>query len=101
LFEVLEQAFLSAPSTLIGLSDLPEKISGRTSATRPSPTITFETFADAERAVLQRALEITGGNKVRAARLLKISRKKLYAGIAKYGLNYTPPASHHTARPLP
>jgi DNA-binding NtrC family response regulator len=44
------------------------------------------TFAETERAIIQRALESTEGNKVQAARLLKISRKKLYAKIAKYGL---------------
>jgi DNA-binding NtrC family response regulator len=44
------------------------------------------TFADSERIIIQRALESTGGNKVQAARLLKISRKKLYAKIAKYVL---------------
>ncbi len=91
LFEVLENAMVTASSTLIGLADLPAEVSGRSDPTRPLPTISFETFADAERAVLKRALEITGGNKVRAARLLKISRKKLYAGIAKYQLNNAAP----------
>jgi len=31
-------------------------------------------------------LEMAGGNKVHAARTLKISRKRLYAKIEKYGL---------------
>jgi len=44
------------------------------------------TFADAERDVIARALETTGGNKLAASKLLRISRKKLYAKIAKYGL---------------
>ncbi len=97
-FIVLEDALVTAPSTLIGLADLPAEISGRSDPTRPLPTISFETFADAERAVLKRALEITGGNKVHAARLLKISRKKLYAGIAKYRLNDVAPANQASAR---
>lgn len=100
LFKVLENALVTAPSTLIGLADLPAEVSGRSDPTRPLPTISFETFADAERAVLKRALEITGGNKVRAARLLKISRKKLYAGIAKYRLNDASPVSPAAARHL-
>jgi DNA-binding NtrC family response regulator len=86
LLDTIESAFASARSDIIGLADLPPAISGINGQTRRLPTIAFETFADAERAVLQRALEITGGNKLRAARLLKISRKKLYSGIAKYGL---------------
>ena len=44
------------------------------------------TFADAERELVHRALSTTSGNKVQAAKLLRISRKKLYAKIAKYGL---------------
>jgi DNA-binding NtrC family response regulator len=86
LSDAVENAFGCAKSAVIGLGDLPTHISGVNGASGVLPTISFETFADAERGVLQRALEITGGNKVQAARLLKISRKKLYSGIAKYGL---------------
>jgi two-component system response regulator AtoC len=86
LFNAFETGIANARSALIGLADLPATISGRNDKTKPLPTISFETFADAERGVLARALELTGGNKVRAAKLLKISRKKLYSGIAKYGL---------------
>jgi len=44
------------------------------------------TFAEAERELIARALRRVADNKVHAARLLGISRKKLYAKIAKYGL---------------
>jgi two-component system response regulator PilR (NtrC family) len=44
------------------------------------------TFADGERDIIARALETTSGNKLAASKLLRISRKKLYAKIAKYGL---------------
>jgi DNA-binding NtrC family response regulator len=43
-------------------------------------------FAEAERELMIRALKSTSGNKVAAANLLRISRKKLYAKIEKYGL---------------
>jgi len=39
-----------------------------------------------ERALLRRALEMTGGNQVRAARLLGINRLTLRKKIAHYGL---------------
>ncbi len=87
LHDAVESAFAYGRSPMIGLGDLPEGISGISSQAKPLPTISFETFADAECAILKRALQITGGNKVRAAKLLKISRKKLYSGIAKYGIN--------------
>jgi len=86
LYEAIETAFCGARSDIIGAADLPAWLSGIDGPGKRLPTIAFETFADAERAVLERALEITGGNKLRAARLLKISRKKLYSGIAKYGI---------------
>jgi DNA-binding NtrC family response regulator len=35
---------------------------------------------------IARALKRTDGNKVQAAALLRISRKKLYAKIEKYGI---------------
>jgi two-component system response regulator HydG len=40
-----------------------------------------------ERELIRRALEKTGGNKSRAARLLGISRKKLYERIGRYRLD--------------
>jgi DNA-binding NtrC family response regulator len=86
LSEAIGYAFACASSDIIRETDLPSAISGIDSHEKRLPTISFETFADAERAVLQRALEMTGGNKLRAAKLLKISRKKLYGGISKYGL---------------
>lgn len=43
-------------------------------------------FADAERDIINRALEVAKGNRQRAARMLKSSRQRLYAKIAKYGL---------------
>ncbi len=87
LFQAIQYAFAGAQSALIGPADLPAPIGAINGRLRPLPTISFETFADSEREVLKRALEMTGGNKLRAARMLKISRKKLYSGIAKYGLN--------------
>lgn len=44
------------------------------------------TFAETERDLILRALESTGGNKRRAAKLLQISRKSLYNKIEKYKL---------------
>ena len=75
----------------IRLADLPAPIRGepeieigaRTAATRAARA---GSFAEAERDVIRRALETTNRNKVQTAKLLGISRKKLYAKIKEYGL---------------
>jgi transcriptional regulator with PAS, ATPase and Fis domain len=85
LANALESAFTFGRSPLIRLDDLPATIRGFNATTRPSaPASPVGSFAEAERALISRALESTGGNKVAAARILKISRKKLYAKISKY-----------------
>jgi len=96
LSNAIEGAFTFGRSALIRLADLPPAVSGNAAtvvgsdahAQTPAqlPAAIVGSFADTERDLIQRALETTGGNKVAAARLLRISRKKLYAKIAKYGL---------------
>jgi DNA-binding NtrC family response regulator len=44
-------------------------------------------YAEFERNAIASALERAGGNKVQAARILKISRKKLYDRIERYGIS--------------
>jgi DNA-binding NtrC family response regulator len=54
-----------------------------------SVAVPIGTFAESQHMIIKRALEFTEGNKVQAAKLLRISRKKLYAKIAKCGLEWT------------
>jgi DNA-binding NtrC family response regulator len=65
---------------------------GETASKSPSPSAaaperSLMTIREAEREAIARALRATGGNKARAARLLSISRKQLYAKIREYGLD--------------
>ncbi len=87
LANAIEGAFTFGRAATIGLTDLPVVVSGHAPA-KPAPETSPHvlTFSDAERDVIRRALEMTGGNRMQAAKLLKISRKKLYAKIAKYEL---------------
>src|SRR3984885_7602172 len=90
----IEAAFTFGRSPMIRLQDLPAGLAGnrsnkpllhsQTHAREPEQPI--GTFADAERELIARALKSTDGNKVQAAALLGISRKKLYAKIEKYHL---------------
>jgi DNA-binding NtrC family response regulator len=99
LSNAIEGAFTFGRTSSITLADLPPQVAGehREGAVRgvgstgaepgsESPS-GLESFADVERDLIRRALENTQGNKVQAAKLLRISRKKLYAKIEKYGLS--------------
>jgi transcriptional regulator with PAS, ATPase and Fis domain len=88
LANAIEAAFTFSRSQVMRLQELPASISGDRTAECPPirRSNPVGTFADAERDLISRALEATEGNKVQAAKLLKISRKKLYAKIAKYGI---------------
>jgi len=93
----IEGAFTFGRSPMIRLQDLPTAIVGdrRARAEQSSErglqdgargTLPVGSFAEAEREIIARALSSTNGNKVAAAALLGISRKKLYAKIEKYSI---------------
>lgn len=90
----IEGAFTFGRTATIRLEDLPAGIAGgragrasqNSDTASPKPDLRIGTFAEAERELIARALKSTDGNKVAAAALLRISRKKLYAKIEKYGL---------------
>src|SRR5579875_3918996 len=60
--------------------------SSRTTSRSSASASNLATFAEVERDLISRALEACQWNKVQAAAMLKISRKKLYAKINKYRL---------------
>jgi DNA-binding NtrC family response regulator len=89
---VIERAFALGRGPSIGEEDIPPEIhrgsrpaaSTATSADGPLPTSC--TLEEGERAVILRALEEAGGNKVKAALALGIRRKRLYRLLHKHGL---------------
>jgi len=98
----IESAFTFGSSPAITLDDLPARIKSawrlstwesissersslKTAAGGLKPEVR-STYADFERESIAKALLNTGGNKAQAARILKISRKKLYNRITRYGL---------------
>jgi len=86
---VIESAYTFSRSDRITLADLPATLGLAATAQRAhaSPPISsLLSFAATERDLIARALASTSGNKLQAAKLLGISRKKLYAKIAKYHL---------------
>jgi two-component system response regulator HydG len=95
LSKAIEAAYVAGSGRLVRIEDLPPAIIAAVeeSGEHSRPSVNTEapqplgTYAETERALIVRALQDSGGNKVRAAQQLKISRKKLYAKIAKYGLS--------------
>ncbi|MBV8055947.1 MAG: sigma 54-interacting transcriptional regulator [Deltaproteobacteria bacterium] len=92
LANAIESAMTFGTEALIRLEDLPAGIS-RVQPPKPAkPRLSAShapglgTFAQVERDIIARALEACDWNKVHAAAMLKISRKKLYAKINKYQL---------------
>jgi DNA-binding NtrC family response regulator len=94
LANAVESAMTFGKEPLIRLEDLPATVNRRqtshqteTAIDQCPPTAGTGTFAQVERALILRALEACDWNKVHAADMLKISRKKLYAKIAKFQLD--------------
>ncbi len=89
LSNAIEAAFTFGKGSLIECVDLPPEVAASDKPQAKSKVATAQvtelsTFADNERELISRALRIARGNKVLAAKRLQISRKKLYAKIAKY-----------------
>jgi DNA-binding NtrC family response regulator len=75
----------------IGLADLPEEIHLAAAAVarprKPEETIVLDEFlAQVQRELIQRALHRAKGNKARAARLLGLTRPRLYRRMVQLGL---------------
>ena len=91
---VIERAFALGRGPEIGPEDLPPEIRGSAASSgggsptpvRSEPPPATPPLEQAEREIVLRALEEAGGNKVRAARLLGIKRKRLYRLLHKHGL---------------
>jgi two-component system NtrC family response regulator len=83
---VIERAVIIAGDRDIGIEDLPAHI-------RQTPLVPVNidipddgiSLEEVERSLIQRALAKAGGNKSRAAKLLGITRRKLYSMLERFG----------------
>jgi PAS domain S-box-containing protein len=84
---VLERAINLTDTDTIQPVHLPVYITQKSKKVNESPIIPLDDLVgDVEREAIKRCLEYTGGNKLRTAELLNISRSSLYDKIKKYGL---------------
>jgi DNA-binding NtrC family response regulator len=91
LAQVVAQSHRAATSREIGPEDLPERLRLAVEAAahprRPEETIVLDEFLGrVERELIRRALARAKGNKARAARLLGMTRPRLYRRMVQLGL---------------
>lgn len=83
---VIERCLIMAGARPIGLEDLPPHLQGwqklPTQFDIPEGGINLQ---DVEKKLIRRAIEKAGGNKSRAAKLLGITRRKLYSMLERLG----------------
>ncbi len=91
LSEVVRQAHEKAAAPLIGVADLPRSflsaVRSQLEATARPAAISLPQFlADVEKELLRRALRRARGNKTLAAKMLGVSRPRLYRRLVQLGL---------------
>jgi DNA-binding NtrC family response regulator len=84
LANVIERAQILAEGDTITVDDLPDNLVGATPAA-PAPADP-DSLEGVERRHVEEVLRRAGGNKVRAAKALGVSRRTLYRLIDRYGL---------------
>lgn len=88
----VEQALTIGKGSSIAHEDLPRHIVRIARPTtvpgepEPATPLRVPSLEESERELIHRALEATGGNKLQAAKLLHVSRHKLYDKLRKYAI---------------
>jgi two-component system response regulator AtoC len=75
---IIERAVILADENIITVNHLPKKLSLKSAKRKPYDTSSFPTIQQMEQNHILKAIEMTKGNKTRAAELLGISRAALW-----------------------
>ena len=86
LINTLETMILLTPRETLQVEDIPPEIHPIGQEEQADGFTPGMSLADAERIVIARTLEMTGGNRQRAAKMLGIGERTLYRKIKDYGL---------------
>ncbi len=84
LSHVIERAVLLSRDAILNSDSL--MLSSKSKATNSEPNLAFMTLDAAELHLIQQALQVSEGNKQRAADMLGITKSSLYRRLEKYGL---------------
>ncbi len=84
---VVERMVVEAEDTMLDVEDLPESIRGSTDIVPFGvPSLVGLSMADVERIHILNTLKLTGGNREKAAGILKIGARTLYRKLKDYGI---------------
>lgn len=81
---IIERAMILCNENILTLSYLPVELKNPSSS---KDSFTSYELANAEKIHIQNILKLTGGNKTRAAQLLKIALTTLYRKISEYNIH--------------
>jgi transcriptional regulator with PAS, ATPase and Fis domain len=102
LVEFVAAAHASSETAEVSPDDFPRRLRFAADASRrprrqPESIVLDDFLAQIERELIQRAVNVAKGNKARAARLLGLTRPRLYRRMVQLGLESTEPANARTA----
>jgi len=83
----IERAFALGESETITVADLPATLRGKSTVQWKMSGKAVPSLEEAERSLIELALEVAKGKKAVAARFLQIDRQRLYRKIKKYDLD--------------
>ena len=86
LSNVGQHAYVLGTGPTIELEDLPEELRRNRDPARPISAGEFPSLEQAIRWHVERALELSGGVRSRAARMLGVDRKRLYRMLHRYSI---------------
>ncbi len=85
--QAVERAFAAGEVEVIGASELPASVRGRGGVEWSLSGRKVPSLEEAERSLIEMALDVAKGKKAVAARFLRIDRQRLYRKIKKYKLD--------------
>lgn len=85
---VVELMVLEAEKPTLEVSDLPETLRGTTDIVPVGlPSLAGLSMADVEKLHIMNTLKLAGGNREKAAKILRIGARTLYRKLKEYGIN--------------
>jgi two-component system response regulator HydG len=87
---VIENMVVVSHSDMLGLADVPEQLRGApivSTGVRGGFDLAGRSLAEVERALIERNLELTQGNREKTARILGMGERTLYRKLKEYGLS--------------